>query len=162
MATLERIYIIPLRREYMKAPKYKRAKRAVAAVRNFLCRHMKVEKHLATKQLKLGPQLNLEIWKHGIKNPPCRVKVNVSKDDEGTVRCELFGAPKFEEKVAVEAKKGVLAKAAEAMTGKPAAPVKKAMPAAPATPKPAAPMAAKPAAPAAPKPAAKPAPAKTA
>lgn len=148
MTALERTYTIPLRREWLKAPKYKRAKRAVSAIRSFLCRHMKVEKHTATKNVKLGPQLNLELWKHGIKNPPPRVKVNVSKDDKGVVRAELFGAPKFEEKVAVEEKKGVLAKAAEAVTGKatkPAAP----KPAAPAAAKPAAPAAAKPAAPAA-------------
>ncbi len=159
MATLERTYTIPLRREWLKAPKYKRAKRAVAAVRNFLCRHMKVEKHLATKELKLGPQLNLEIWKHGIKNPPSRVKVNVSKNDKGIVYAELFGAPKYEEKVEAEVKKGVLAKAAEAVTGK-AAPAKKEVPkpAAPAA-KPAAPAAAKPAAPATPKQAAPKAPA---
>ena len=157
MAALERTYTIPLRREWLKAPKYKRAKRAVSAIRTFLCRHMKVEKHTATKNVKLGPQLNLELWKHGIKNPPSRVKVNVSKDDKGVVRAELFGAPKFEEKVAAEEAKGVLAKAAEAVTGKPA-PAKKA-PAAPKpaeAPKPAAPAAAKPAEP---KPAAKKAPA---
>lgn len=149
MATLERTYTIPLRREWLKAPKYKRAKRAVAAVRTFLCRHMKVEKHLATKELKLGPQLNLEIWKHGMKNPPSRVKVNVSKNDKGIVYAELFGAPKYEEKVEAEVKKGVLAKAAEAVTGKPAAP-KKTAPKPAEAPKPAAPAAAKPAAPAAP------------
>lgn len=125
MATLERTYIIPLRREWLKAPKYKRAKRAVNALKNFLCRHMKVEKHLASKQIKLGPKLNLEIWKRGIKNPPPRVKVNVSKNDKGIVYAELFGAPKFEEKKAApEEKKGMLAKVAEAVTGK-AAPAKK-------------------------------------
>ena len=54
---LERTYTIPLRREWLKAPRYKRAKRAIAAVRTFLERHMKSE------DIRIGTHLNLEIWK---------------------------------------------------------------------------------------------------
>jgi len=93
MATLERTYIIPLRREFIKTAKYKRSKRAVSEVRRFLQRHMKSD------NVKISNNINLEIWKHGIKNPPGKIKVNVTKDDSGLVKAELFGVkPKVEEK----------------------------------------------------------------
>ncbi len=96
MVKLERVYNVPLRREWLKAPPYKRAKKAVAAVRQFLMRHMKGE------QVKLGSHLNEAIWERGIKKPPHHVKVTAIKDDDGVVRAELFGfaleAPKKEEK----------------------------------------------------------------
>ncbi len=96
MATLERTYTIPLRKEWLKTVKYKRAKKAVRAIREFLMRHMKVAE---MENIKLGKYLNLELWKHSIKRPPSRVKVNVTKDDKGIVRAELFGAPQEEKKV---------------------------------------------------------------
>ncbi len=101
MAAIERTYTIPLRREWLKSVKYKRAKKAVRAICDFLMRHMKITER---EDIKIGKYLNLELWKHGIKNPPSRVKVNVTKDDKGVVRAELVGAPKEEKKV--EAKKG--------------------------------------------------------
>jgi large subunit ribosomal protein L31e len=107
---LERTYTIPLRKGWLKASRYRRAKKAVNTVKEFLVRHMKSE------DVRLGTHLNLEIWKHGMKNPPSRVKVNVSKDDKGVVRAELFGV-KIEEKK-VEEKKGIVKKIAEKVTGK--------------------------------------------
>lgn len=159
MAT-ERTYTIPLRKEWLKTVKYKRAKKAVRAIREFLMRHMKAA---VMEDVKLGKYLNLELWKHSIKRPPSRVKVNVTKDDKGIVRAELFGAPKEEKKVEAPKKAKPAAKeapaAAEKKTETPApekkaepTPEKKAEPAKEA-PKPAAPT------PAAPAPATKPAPA---
>ncbi len=107
---VERTYVIPLRRGWLKAPRYKRAKKAVNTVKEFLVRHMKSE------DVRLGTYLNLEIWKHGMKNPPSRVKVNVVKDDKGVVRAELFGAPVVEEKK--EEKKGIVKKMVEKVAGK--------------------------------------------
>lgn len=89
---MERTYNIPLRREWLKAPRWKRTKKAVKAAREFLQKHMKSE------NIKLGKHLNESIWKHGGKNPPHHVKVNVTKDEEGTVIAELVGAPKEEVK----------------------------------------------------------------
>ena len=89
---LERVYNIPLRKEFLKAPRYARTKRAVSAVKKFVLRHMKA------KEIKIGQYLNLELWKHGIKNPPHHVKVNCIKDEEGLVKAELVGAPKEEKK----------------------------------------------------------------
>ncbi len=90
---LERNYIIPLRRETLKAPSYRKAKKAVTAVREFISKHMK------SSDIKIGKYLNLKIWEHGIKNPPHKVKVTSTKDDKGRVFVELAGAPKEELKI---------------------------------------------------------------
>lgn len=85
--TEERTYNIPLRREFLKVPRYKRSKKAVSAVRKFLSKHMKSD------NVKVGKYLNLKIWERGIKNPPHHVKVTAKKDEDGTVFAELAGAP---------------------------------------------------------------------
>lgn len=72
---LERTYNIPLRKEWLKVPFYKRAKKATTAVREFLQKHMK------TEEINISQGINKEIWKHGIKNPPHHVKVNVVKEN---------------------------------------------------------------------------------
>lgn len=90
---LERVYNVPLRREWLKVPKYMRAKKAGKALREFL------EKHMKSDNVKIGKYANLKIWEHGIKNPPHHIQVNVIKQKDGTVFAELVGAPK-EEKVA--------------------------------------------------------------
>ena len=86
--TLERTYNVPLRKEYMKAPRWNRTKKAVIALRQFLAKHMKSEKVLLSKEL------NEEMWKHGIQNPPHHVKVNAVKDDKGVVKADLFAVEK--------------------------------------------------------------------
>jgi|SRR3989344_9696851 len=86
--TIERTYNVPLRKEYMKAPRWNRTKKAVTALRQFLVRHMKSE------DVRLSKELNEEMWKHGIKNPPHHVKVKAVKDEKGVVMVELFGAEK--------------------------------------------------------------------
>lgn len=86
MEKLERTYTIPLRREYLKAPKYRRTEKASRALRDFLVKHMKCE------TIKIGKYLNEFLWMHGMKNPPHHVKVNVARVD-GAVHAELFGKP---------------------------------------------------------------------
>ncbi|MEK6905511.1 MAG: 50S ribosomal protein L31e [Nanoarchaeota archaeon] len=86
--TLERTYNVPLRKEYMKAPRWNRTKKAVIALRQFLAKHMKSENVLLSKEL------NEEMWKHGIQNPPHHVKVNAVKDDKGVVKADLFAVEK--------------------------------------------------------------------
>lgn len=115
MAKLERTYNIPLRKEYMKAPIYKRTNRAVKALRAFLVRHMKAD----IKNVKIGSYLNEHMWEHSQKNPPHHVKVNVTKDDEGHVFAELVGAPVAVKK---ETKKGAKTASKKAETKAPAPP----------------------------------------
>ncbi len=132
---LERTYIIPLRRGWLKAPRYRRAKKAINTIKEFLVRHMKSE------DVRLMPELNLEVWKHGMRNPPSRVKVNVVKDDKGVVKAQLFGSPMVQE--VKEEKKSMVKKLAEKVTGK-----TEAKPATPVEVKPAEPKAEVPKAPA--------------
>jgi len=97
--TLERTYNVPLRKEWLKAPKYRRTKKAVTALTEFAAKHMKTD----ITKVKIGKQVNLHMWKDGIKNPPHHVKVNMIKDDEGIVKVELFGV-KYEEFKKIEKK----------------------------------------------------------
>ncbi len=81
---MERTYNVPLRKEFMKVPKYKRTKKAVTALREFLQKHMKAD------TVKLGKNLNEHMWKNGIKRPPHHVKITAVKEDD-VVKAELFG-----------------------------------------------------------------------
>lgn len=90
---LERDYNIPLRIATSKSPYYKKAKKAVSAVKIFISKHMK------TKEVKIGHYLNIKIWEHGMRNPPHMVKVTAAKDEKGIVFVELLGAPKPAPKV---------------------------------------------------------------
>lgn len=106
MAELERVYIIPLRKECRKAPKYERASKAIRAVREFLQKHMKC------KNVKLGNYLNMKILERGKQKPPHHVEVKAikekikKKDKEiEIVRAELVGAPVEKEKPIKEEKK---------------------------------------------------------
>ena len=85
---IERTYNIPLSRETLKVPPFKKANKAIKTVRQFISRHMKSE------DVDIGRYLNLKIWNHGAKNPPHKVKVNVTKNDKGKVFVELVDAPK--------------------------------------------------------------------
>lgn len=81
---IERTYNVPLRKEFQKVQRWKKSKKAIAALREFL------EKHMKSNDIKIGTDVNEEIWKHGIKNPPHHIKVNVKKDEEGIVTAELY------------------------------------------------------------------------
>lgn len=82
---LERVYNVPLRKEWLKAPMHKRAKKAIRGLRIFLARHMKAE----FENIKVGMWANEHIWARGTKNPPHHIKVKAAKDDTGIVRVEL-------------------------------------------------------------------------
>ncbi|MEK6900383.1 MAG: 50S ribosomal protein L31e [Nanoarchaeota archaeon] len=84
--TLERTYNVPLRKEFMKAPRWNRSKKAVTALKQFLAKHMKSE------EVKLSKELNEAVWSRGIKYPPHHVKVKAVKNDKGVVTAELFSS----------------------------------------------------------------------
>ena len=95
---LERVYNAPLRREFMKVPRYKRSKKAVTALTQFIAKHMKSDNVL------VGKYVNQFIWKDGIQNPPHHVKVNAVKDDKGNVKVELAELPAKAKREIEEAK----------------------------------------------------------
>ena len=90
----ERIYTIPLRKEFRKVPSWKKTSKTITAIKEFLKKHMKVE------EIKIGKYLNLELWKHGRQNPPPRIKIKAVKEtikikdkDVIVVKAELINAP---------------------------------------------------------------------
>jgi len=112
---MERTYIIPLRKEFQKAPIYKRTKKAVAATKAFLQKHMKVA------NVKLGRHLNMKIWSQGYRNPPHKVEVSAEliKDKDGDyVYAELVGVQKEVLKKAKTEKKTGIAGKIEELRGK--------------------------------------------
>lgn len=89
---LEREYVIPLRRKVQKVPRYRRAKKAIRVIREFLLRHMKVYGG-ELGDVKIDTYLNSEIWFRGIKKPPLKIKVKARKMSDGIVWVELAEIP---------------------------------------------------------------------
>ncbi len=74
----ERVYTIPLGKVLL-SPDNRRAMRAINMIREFARRHMKVQ------EIKIDQSLSHEIWARGIKSPPRKVRVRMSKTEEGHV-----------------------------------------------------------------------------
>ena len=58
-----------------------------------------IKRHMKNENVKIGKHLNLEMWEHGRKNPPARIKIKVLKDKKKVkdkeiefVLAELIGA----------------------------------------------------------------------
>ncbi len=115
----ERTYIVPLRKEWLKVPEYKRATKAVKALKKFIAKHMKIyDRDL--KKVKLDINLNNEIRYKGMKKPPAKIEVKAKKSSDGIVNVELAKLPdplKFkktrDEKKSEKIKKKVKEKADE-------------------------------------------------
>lgn len=89
---LERQYIVPLRSEWLKVPKHKRANKAVKALKQFMVQHMKVyDRDL--RKIKIDNVLNNEIRFRGMKKPAAKIKVLAKKYDDDIVRVELVDIP---------------------------------------------------------------------
>ena len=89
---LEREYIIPIRRKSHLVPRYKRARKAIKIIKEFLAKHMKVADR-DTRKVKVDMYLNEEIWFRGIKKPPAKIKVKAVKKDDGFVYAYLVDIP---------------------------------------------------------------------
>ncbi|MEM4703349.1 MAG: 50S ribosomal protein L31e [Candidatus Pacearchaeota archaeon] len=88
---IERIYTIPLRKEWLKVPKYKRAKKAIKTIREFVKRHMKV--YDSDIKIKISDWVNKAIWCRGIKNVPHKITVKVTKKTD-EILVDFLGLPK--------------------------------------------------------------------
>lgn len=91
---LEREYIIPLRHKWLKVPEYKRANKAVKAIKEFLVRHMKIYDRDLDK-IKIDILLNNEIRFRGMRKPPIKIKVKAKKYDNDIVKVELAEIPQI-------------------------------------------------------------------
>ena len=82
MAELKREYVVPLRRKTLKAPKWRRSKKAVSVLKEF------IQKHMKTDNVIICNELNEAIWGQGIKNPPGKVEVIALKSEfNGEEKC---------------------------------------------------------------------------
>jgi len=69
MTELKREYVVPLRRKSRFAPKWRRSKKAVSVLKEF------IEKHMKTDNVLVCRELNEKLWENGIQNPPGKVSV---------------------------------------------------------------------------------------
>ena len=99
---MERIYTVPLRQGTLKAPRTRRAKKAIFVLKDFIKKHMKSE------DIAISEVLNEHIWQNGMRNPILKVKVVVTKDEKNKVTVKLFGEGSTTSKV--EEKKPVVKK----------------------------------------------------
>jgi large subunit ribosomal protein L31e len=79
----ERIYVIPLARESQKAPNWNRTNKSMKVLRQFVMKHMKPE------AIYVSQEVNERLWENGIKHPPRKLRVRVTKSVEGLVRVFL-------------------------------------------------------------------------
>ena len=109
---LEREYVVPLKRGVLNVPRYRRAKKAVRVLKEFMVRHMGVRDR-DLRKVKVDINLNNEIWFRGIKKPMNKIKVKAKKID-GIVYVELAEIPEYVGfKIAREARKKAEAGAAK-------------------------------------------------
>ena len=74
----ERIYTIPLRKAF-RAPRGKRAKKAISIIREFLKRHTK------TKEVVIHESINKAVWARGIQKPPRKIRVRVKVENSKAI-----------------------------------------------------------------------------
>lgn len=96
MTELKREYVIPLRRKTRTAPTWRRTKKAVSVLKDF------VKKHMKTDNVIVCPELNEHLWGKGIKNPPGKVEVIVLKatfgnEEKTIVNLKSVGIDKYVE-----------------------------------------------------------------
>ena len=91
---LERVYTINLGKVLLSQSQH-RAVRAINMIKEFARHHMKVE------EIKIEEELAHQIWSRGVRSPPRKVRVRMSKTDEGFVLVSQYDDD-IEEKVAPE------------------------------------------------------------
>jgi len=80
---VERVYTVNLGKVLL-SPDNQRAKRAVNMIKEFARHHMKIE------QVKLEEDVSHLLWSRGIKHPPRKIRVRMTKTDEGYVLVSIY------------------------------------------------------------------------
>jgi len=80
----ERIYTIPLRAA-KNAPRWRRSKRAIREIFEYLSRHLKAD----VENIKLDSSINEKIWERSSGKPPNKVTIRAMKFEDGIVEAEL-------------------------------------------------------------------------
>jgi large subunit ribosomal protein L31e len=89
----ERVYLIPLSKVWITSSK-KRAPKAMRLNKNFVNKHMKLEaskglKDDESKKLLISSEINEKVWSRGIEKPPRKIRVRVTKDEDGDIAVYL-------------------------------------------------------------------------
>ena len=74
----ERVYTVNLGKVLL-SPDNQRAKRAVNMIKEFARRHMK------TEEIKLEEDVSHLLWSRGIRHPPRKIRIRMTKTDEGYI-----------------------------------------------------------------------------
>ena len=93
---VERVYTVNLGKVLL-SPDNQRAKRAVNMIKEFARHHMKIE------QVKLEEDVSHLLWAKGIRHPPRKIRVRMTKTDEGYVLVSIYEGE--EESIKEEEKK---------------------------------------------------------
>jgi len=93
---VERVYTVNLGKVLL-SPDNQRAKRAVNMIKEFARHHMKIE------QVKLEEDVSHLLWARGIRHPPRKIRVRMTKTDEGYVLVSIYEGE--EESIKEEEKK---------------------------------------------------------
>ena len=75
---VERVYTVNLGKVLL-SPNNQRAKRAVNMIKEFARHHLKIE------QVKLEEDVSHLLWARGIRHPPRKIRLRMTKTDEGYV-----------------------------------------------------------------------------
>lgn len=75
---LEKVHTINLGKVLL-SPNTHRATRAINMIREYARHHMKIE------DIKIDEELASQIWKRGVRSPPRKIRVRMTKTDEGFV-----------------------------------------------------------------------------
>ena len=80
---LERVYTIPLGKVLL-SPDNQRAKRAINMIKEFARKHMK------TQEIKIDEDVNQLVWARGICRPPRKIRVLLTKTDQGHILVSTY------------------------------------------------------------------------
>ncbi|MDE1842814.1 MAG: 50S ribosomal protein L31e [Thaumarchaeota archaeon] len=86
----ERIYTINLGKVLL-SPNNQRAKRAINMIREFAIKHMKSE------NIKIEEEISHLVWARGIRHPPRKIRVKITKDDGNVIVSKYQEDKKAEE-----------------------------------------------------------------
>ena len=88
--SIERIYTINLGKVLL-SPNNQRAKRAINMIREFATKHMKSE------NVKIEEEISHLVWARGIRHPPRKIRVKITKDDGNVIVSKYQEEKKIEE-----------------------------------------------------------------
>jgi len=113
---LERVYTINLGKVLLSQSQH-RAVRAINMIKEFARHHMKVE------TIKIEEELAHQIWARGVRSPPRKIRVRMSKTDEGYVLVSQY-VEEVESKITPEKDSKKIEDKVEPKTEEPTAEVK--------------------------------------